>query len=282
MPQAPTNEWQLEDYDRAAEEYLRNLPLEHFMEATAQAAQREITLASFALLKARRGDVQICNELLVQLRLGNETIQVVPDNMLVQSREPIRARTSFNVALEPAGPFWVLEYVSASNRRKDYEESFQKYERYLRVPYCLIFEPDRQELHLYHHAGDEYVPMEPNAEGRLAIEELELEVGLLDGWVRFWYQGELLPLPADLQQEADELRARVREATRQMKAEKRRADRAEQHAEQEKQRAEQEKQRAAEATQQAEAERQRREAVEAELAQLRALLATREKPPAAG
>lgn len=293
MPQAPANEWQLEDYDRAAQEYLHSLPLEHFMEATAQATQREITLASLALLKARRDDVQVCNELLIQLRLAGETIQVVPDNMVIRSRVPMRAVSSFNVALEPAGPFWVLEYVSESNRRKDYEESFEKYERYLRVPYCLIFDPDHQELRLYRHTGSEYTLLEPDTADRLPIPELDLEVGLLDGWVRFWYQGELLLLPADLQQEADELGARLQEATRRMRAEKRRADKAEKESERERLRADQaeresgrerlradqEKQRADEAIRQTERERQRLESLQAELAQLRALLAERQPPP---
>ncbi len=33
-------------YEEYAREYLRSLPMEHFMEATAQAQQREITLES--------------------------------------------------------------------------------------------------------------------------------------------------------------------------------------------------------------------------------------------
>ena len=39
-------------YYEAAQEYLRSLPLEHFMESTPQAHQREITLASLALVHA--------------------------------------------------------------------------------------------------------------------------------------------------------------------------------------------------------------------------------------
>src|SRR5262249_33127862 len=101
-------------YEAAAQEYLRSLPLEHFMEATPQATQREITLESLALVKARRRDVQVFNELLVQYPLPRRRKpgQVVPDNMVVLSDQPSRAETSFNVPLEPAGPFWVLEYVS--------------------------------------------------------------------------------------------------------------------------------------------------------------------------
>src|SRR5207244_5350792 len=117
--------------EEAAREYLRNLPLEHFMEATAQAKQREITLESLALVKARRPDVHVFNELLVQYPLPRQRKpgQVVPDNMVVLSDEAIQAETSYNLPLEPARPFWVLEYVSKSNRRKDYEDNFDKYER---------------------------------------------------------------------------------------------------------------------------------------------------------
>ena len=54
------------EYEEAAEAYLRSLPLEHFMESTAQATQRKITLESLDLVQARRPDVQVFNELLVQ------------------------------------------------------------------------------------------------------------------------------------------------------------------------------------------------------------------------
>jgi hypothetical protein len=44
-------------YYEAAQAYLRGLPPEHFMEATSQARQRAITLASLALVHARRPEV---------------------------------------------------------------------------------------------------------------------------------------------------------------------------------------------------------------------------------
>jgi Uma2 family endonuclease len=206
-------------YERAAQEYLYSLPPEHFMEATAQARQREITVASLALVKLRRPVLQYFNELLVQYpRRGQRRPgQVVPDNMVVITDQPIHATTSYNVPLEPARPFWVLEYVSASNQRKDYEDSFQKYEHELKVPYYLVFHPDAQEMTLYRHNKRKYAAVKPNAQGRYPIPELDLEVALLDGWVRYWYQGELLPLPEELQRRLDE-------ATRQTEEQKRRAD----------------------------------------------------------
>jgi Uma2 family endonuclease len=209
-------------YAKAADDYLRSLPLEHFMEATAQATQRKITLESLDLVHARRPDVQIFNELLVQfpVRGRRRPAQVVPDNMVVVWKEPIEAEGSYDVPFQPVRPFWTLEYVSPSNKRKDYEDSFEKYER-LKVPYYLVFHPDTQDLTLFHHNGEKYVSKKPNRRGRLAIPELDMEVALLDGWTRFWFKAELLPLPADLQRDLDEAR-------RQLAEERRRADAAEQ------------------------------------------------------
>jgi Uma2 family endonuclease len=200
-------------YQEAADAYLRSLPLEHFMEATAQGKQREITLESLALVKPRRPDVQVYNELLLQYPFGRQQQihQVVPDNVVMVWPEPIQAGGSYDLPFQPVGPFWVLEYVSKSSKRKDYEDSFAKYERQLKVPYLLLFYPDNQELTLYHHRGRKYVSVKPNEHGRYAIPELEIEVALHEGWVRFWFRGELLPLPADLLRELDDVRRRLEE-----------------------------------------------------------------------
>lgn len=60
--------------------------------------------------------------------------------------------------------------------------------------------------------------MPPNEQGRHAIEQLDVEVALLDDWVRFWYKSELLPLPADLQRDLDETRRQLRTMTRRAEA----------------------------------------------------------------
>jgi len=207
-------------YEAAAQEYLRSLPLEHFMESTGQSKQREITLESLALVKARRSDFHVFNELLVQYPVPGQRRpgQVVPDNMVVISDEPVEAESSFNYPLEIARPFWMLEYVSKSNKRKDYDDNFDKYERDLKVPYYLTFYPDHQDLSLYRHTGKKYVSVKPTKHGRLAIPELKLEVAILNGWVRYWHEGELLPLPADLQRDLDEAKRRTAEAERQLQS----------------------------------------------------------------
>jgi Uma2 family endonuclease len=216
MPVKPRILMHLE-YEEAAQAYLRSLPPEHFMEATPQAMQRKITLESLDLVSARRPEIQVFNELLVQyaLKPGGKPQQVVPDNMIVVWKEPIKALTSYNVPLQPVGPYCVMEYVSRGSKRKDYDKSLAKYERLLKVPYYLLFYPDDQELTLFRHNKRKYVSVKPNGEGRLAIPDLELEVALLGGWVRYWFRGELLPLPADLQHQVDELAALLAEERRQ-------------------------------------------------------------------
>lgn len=214
------------EYEEAAEAYLRSLPLEHFMEATAQGRQREITLESLALVKARRLDVHVFNELLVQYpRRGQRKIgQVVPDNMVVIWPDPIEASGSYDLPFQPVGPFWMLEYVSKHNKRKDYEDNMQKYERELKVPYYLLFYPDVAEMTLYRLRGRTYRSVPPNDQGRHAIEPLDMEVALLDDWVRFWYKGQLLPLPADLQRDLDETRRQLRKMTRRAEEQARRVE----------------------------------------------------------
>jgi hypothetical protein len=174
--------------------------------------------------------------------------------MVVRSKERPRAETSFNLPLEPAGPFWVLEYVSKSNKRKDYEDNFDKYEIELKVPYYLIFYPEIQELTLYRHDGTKYVTVPPNEHGRYPIPEVKIEVALLDGWVRYWFEGELLPLPAELQRDLDEA--------------KRQAERERERAEQEKRRAEEERERAERERERAEQERRRGDDLQRSLAEL--------------
>src|SRR5262245_21539973 len=89
-------------YEEYARQYLRSLPPEHFMEATAQATQRAITLASLALVSAVWAAFYVFNELLVQypVKKRKRPGQVVPDNMVVVSDEPIVAESSYNMPLQ--------------------------------------------------------------------------------------------------------------------------------------------------------------------------------------
>ncbi|MBI1916137.1 MAG: Uma2 family endonuclease [Planctomycetes bacterium] len=292
--------WTVADYERAAEEYFQALPPEHFMEATRQAYQREITVESFALVRAHRRDLHVFNELLVQYPLNAHLGQVVPDNMLILSAAPIDHTRSYNLPFEPARPFCVLEYVSETNKRKDYHDNLRKYEQELKVPYYLLFDPETKDLRLHRHNGIAYELVAPNAQGRLALPELELEVGVLGGWTRFWFRGQLLPLPAELLQKlveaekraddekrrADDEKRRADDEKRRADDEKRRADEAEKLIGEETRRADEEKRRADDAARQTEEERKRVADLQAALERAQALLrqlqaqASVEEPPA--
>jgi Uma2 family endonuclease len=202
------------EYAEAAEAYLRSLPPEHFMESTAQSVQREIASQSLALVKADRADVQYFNELCVQYPFGRplRIRQVVPDTMVIVHGQPIEADISYDMPFQPVMPFWMLDYVSKHSKRKDYDVNFRKYERELKIPYYLIFYPDNQELTLFHRRSTGYTAVRPNGAGRLAIPTLHLEMGLIDRWLRFWYKGELLLLPAEREKELRKSRAETRQA----------------------------------------------------------------------
>ena len=255
----------LEEYlDAQAEKYLRSLPPEHFMEATPQATQRKITVCSLELVHGRRPDIQTFNELLVMYPFGHRkgTRKVVPDNMVVVHSDPIEAVGHFSLHVQPVAPFWVLEYVSKGSERKDYVKNMRKYERHLKVPYYLIFYPDNQELTLFRHTGTRYDSVLPDEDGLHAIPELEMAVSLVEGWARFWFRGEMLPLPADLQRDLDETRRQLEQSRRETRRANRRANEA--------------SQRADDAERRLSEEQQFRTRMEAELARLRAdLEATR-------
>jgi hypothetical protein len=196
-----------ERYEKAAQEYFR----EHMdgpapPETATQGTQRHITLASLDLLTAARSDVHVFNELLVRFPRAGE---VVPDNMVVVHDGPLEVDDVYDITAQPTRPFWMLDYISDNYPRKSYHKNFDKYERLLKVRYCLTFKTEFRELALYRHNGREYIRVEANDNGRFAIPELELEVALREGWVRFWRRGDLLLLPAEMQQQIDETRRQL-------------------------------------------------------------------------
>jgi Uma2 family endonuclease len=207
------------NYEEAAQAYLRSLPPEHFMEAVPQAVQRKIFVESMDIVHEYRPDIQTFNELLVQypVKEQKKPRQVVPDNMVVVHDQPIVAEGSFDVPLQPVKPLWMLEYVSRSNKRKDYDDNMKRYEHELKIPYYLLFQPDVLEMTLYRMSRGRYVSVKPNREDRYPLPELEMELAMVDDWVRFWFRGKLLPLPGELLKQ-------VNESHRQLQEEKGRAD----------------------------------------------------------
>jgi hypothetical protein len=94
----------------------------------------------------------------------------------------------------------------------------------LEIPYYLLFYPDNEEMTLFKIGKKGYKAVPPNTNGRVAIPELELEAGLLEGWVRFWFRGELLPLPGDLLKQLNATRDQLAVAQTAAQTAEKRAD----------------------------------------------------------
>jgi Uma2 family endonuclease len=216
-----------ETFEAAALKAMREQAVDDVMESWNHARQRAITVSAAPLIARRVRKFSMFNEMLVQyLVRGDETIhQVVPDNMIVLSEGPFDELASFNVPYQPVGPFMVMEYVSTSSERKDYDTNLTRYERHLKVPYYLLFNPEAQELILYRHNGRRYVSTPPYDAGLYPVPELEMHVGIIDDWVRYWHRGTLLPLPDELEAMLEAERGERADAERAARSEKRRADR---------------------------------------------------------
>ena len=229
MPTSRSRQQEQQEYIRLAREYQEALPMEHYMEAYTQAFQRKITVSTLDPVTLDRPDIQLFNELLVQDRVGRgrKLVQVCPDNMVVLHDEKLVVDGSYDVPLQPARPFCVMEYVSKSSVRKDYEDNYIKYERDLKVPYYLLFYPDHEELNLFKRGRTKYASVKPNAAGRYAIPEMEIEVALLEQWVRYWFRGRLLPMPSEMQSEIDSMKIQLVTAQQQVDSTKSRLSEAE-------------------------------------------------------
>jgi hypothetical protein len=199
-------------YDMAERRFQAALPPEHYMEAFDHAHQRAVTLASLGLLAGRVPGFHLFNEMLVLYQAGPtefDTAGVVPDNFVVRYDGPLVVDNSFRLPLQPARPFLVLEYVSTHNQRKDYDDNMTRYQDALRVPYYLLFHPGSQEMSLYKLVRRRFRTVRPDAAGRVAVPELDLQAGVLDGWMRYWYRGDLLPLPAELEGQLTDARTQL-------------------------------------------------------------------------
>lgn len=176
----------------------------------ARAEQGEVTRWSFEAIRGVRPDVRAFTNLLLQFpQPGGEPDQLAPDNTVFVPPKPLKLADRFDAPFLAIRPFLVLEYVSKASARKDEETSYAKYEKELKVPYFLLFYPDADEFTLFRLGETGYTSVVPNALGRCPIPELELEVGLLGRWMRYWFRGELLPLPGDLLKERDEARRQL-------------------------------------------------------------------------
>jgi len=125
-------------------------------------------------------------------------------------------------------PNLIVELLSPSTADTDRGLKKQIYQDIFRTPDYFWFDPDRQEFAGFHLVDGHYESIEPNAQGLLWSQQLQLFLGIHEDQLRFFTaEGQLVPTPEESAE-----------------AEQQRAGQAWQRAEQEQQRAEQEQQRA--------------------------------------
>lgn len=176
-----------------------------------QARQRQITAWSLAVVAGVRPDIQTFTAVLIQYGPPgrDDPEQIVPDNFVVRAAKPIEARDHYDVPFQPARPFVVFEYPSTPLQRKRIGRRVGQYEHNLAVPYVVRFDPESGQLAVQHLIGSLLVPCDISAAGRAGIPELELELGVIDGVLRFWFRGELVPLPAEVLNHQQEQAAEI-------------------------------------------------------------------------
>ena len=182
-----------------------------------------------------------------------------PDFFLVLDTEN-RERNSW-VVWEEGGkyPNLIIELLSPSTASTDKGLKKQIYQDIFRTPEYFWFNPQNLEFAGFILFGGTYQPIEPNPQGLLWSQQLNLYLGVHDGKLRYFLpEGQLMLTPEEYgvqaTQRAEEQAKLTEEAT--------------QLAEQQAQRAEQQTQLAEEATQIAEEQTQRAERLAAKLREL--------------
>jgi hypothetical protein len=203
-----------------------------------------------------------------------------PDFFLVLDTEN-RERNSW-VVWEEGGkyPNLIIELLSPSTASTDKGLKKQIYQDIFRTPEYFWFNPQNLEFAGFILFGGTYQPIEPNPQGLLWSQQLNLYLGVHDGKLRYFLpEGQLMLTPEEYgvqaTQRAEQQAQLTEEAT---KLAEQQAERAEQQtqlaeqqtqlAEQQAQRAEQQTQLAEEATQIAEEQTQRAERLAAKLREL--------------
>jgi Uma2 family endonuclease len=194
--------------------------------------------------------------------IKKKTVVKAPDWFYVPQVNPIAEgaiRRSYTPNIEGAPVAIAMEFLSETEGgeysvRPSYPYGkLYFYERILKIPTYVIFDPYEEDLEVRHLENERYVLQAPDEAGRFWIPEVELFLGVWSGtrlnitahWLRWWDESGNLLLWSSEQAELERQRA-----------------------EEERQRAEEERQRADAAIAQLDSERQRAEALAAQLRQL--------------
>lgn len=169
-------------------------------------------------------------------------------------------RLSYVIWQERASPYLVVELLAPGTEKEDLGQvrrdsdgipgKWEVYERYLQVPYYVVFSRYTDELHYFVLEEGGYRE-HVSKDGCLWLKEAQLGLGLWTGrydrfeqrrWLRFFdADGEWIPTPLERERQSQQQTARERQRAEQ---ERQRAEQARYQADEERERAEQARQQA--------------------------------------
>jgi Uma2 family endonuclease len=95
-------------------------------------------------------------------------------------------------------PHVILEILSESTANTDRELKKKLYQDTFRTPDYFWFDPYTLEFAGFHLVDGKYQPLEPNNQGHLWSQQLELYLGIYQGLLRYFTpEGELVPTPEE-------------------------------------------------------------------------------------
>ena len=142
-------------------------------------------------------------------------------------------RRSYVLWHEVVSPLVVMEFVSGNGAEErdttPHRGKFWVYENAIKASYYVIWDPFRVQLEVYERVHDVYRRLTPNADGRVRIVEMGVDLGVWSGtyqgfpadWLRAWESGRLVPTP---EEQNDLERQRSEHEYRRAETEKHRAE----------------------------------------------------------
>lgn len=163
-------------------------------------------------------DTYVAGNNFVYWERGNTKAVVSPDVYVVKG-VAAHLRKTFLVWNEGGHrPSFVLEVTSESTRHQDLGSKMTRYRDDLRVPEYFLFDLQGdwipEHLRGYSLAGEVYAPIAALPNGRLPSHELGLELGCVEGHLRFFLPGEPVPLLTAAEQLEHERQQSQRERQR--------------------------------------------------------------------
>jgi len=137
-----------------------------------------------------------------------------PDFFVVLGTERRLDRKSWVVWQEGGRyPDVIIEILSDTTAKVDRGEKKQIYQDIFRTPDYFWFDPVTLEFQGFKLVSGVYEPIEPNEQGRLWSSRLELYLGVYEQQLRYFTQeGELVPLPQEVAQQAQKQLDQERQA----------------------------------------------------------------------